>query len=81
MRRLTLIVTAGTVLTVLSLVAGCSGGATKDPEYKRAEALPPLDVPPDLTTPVQRGNTSLPEIDAGRSTEVLPEQSRIEVRY
>ncbi len=90
MRRLILVVAA---LTVLSLAAGCSSGAKftrKGPDYKQATTLPPLEVPPDLTSPVERGTTALPEIASTRSgsnaeaagggSRVLSEKSNVEVK-
>ncbi|SCZ54786.1 outer membrane protein assembly factor BamC [Thiohalomonas denitrificans] len=69
MRRLILIVAA---LTLLSLVAGCSSGSksTRNAEYRQAGTLPPLEIPPDLTSPVVRNDTSLPEISSGQHASV-----------
>ncbi|WP_303901951.1 outer membrane protein assembly factor BamC [Thiohalomonas denitrificans] len=86
MQRLTLIVAT---LTLLSLVAGCSSGAksTRNAEYQQAETLPPLEIPPDLTSPVARDDTSLPEISSGQHvaaggqpSSVLSEKSNVEVK-
>lgn len=55
-------------LALLALLGGCSmfeglqDGASRI-EYKSAQKLPPLDVPPDLTAPARDGRFSVPEPD------------------
>ena len=68
MHRLTPIVAALAVL----LIAGCSGGANSTrnaPDYRQANTLPPLEVPPDLTSPVVGNDMAVPELGTG---EALP---------
>lgn len=51
------------VLLGALLLAGCSSSGTFDNkvEYKSASTLPPLEVPPDLTTPKEDNRYVLPE--------------------
>jgi outer membrane protein assembly factor BamC len=48
----------------------CSGGATNGRiDYEGAKTLPPLDVPPDLSTPVDTGTENIPEVNSVASIE------------
>lgn len=50
----------------------CSGGASNERiDYEGARTLPPLDVPPDLSTPVDTGAENIPEVNS-----VATEQGR-----
>lgn len=53
-------------------LTACSGGASNGRiDYEGAKTLPPLDVPPDLSTPVDTGGENIPEINS-----VATEQGR-----
>jgi outer membrane protein assembly factor BamC len=55
---------------ILVLLAGCSTDALETKiDYKSAGTLPPLEVPPDLTTPSRDNRFSVPE--SGKSTATL----------
>jgi outer membrane protein assembly factor BamC len=62
---------AGIVAAVTALMlAGC-GSTLLDPakiEYKSEKKLPPLDVPPDLTTPAGEERYQIPEINPAGAT-------------
>lgn len=50
----------------------CSGGTSNERiDYEGARTLPPLDVPPDLSTPVDTGAENIPEVNS-----VATEQGR-----
>lgn len=69
-------------VTALSLVAGCSGGAKtarSGPDYRQASTLPPLEVPPDLTSPVVRGDMAVPEHQAGQNAGAATVNGRAQV--
>jgi outer membrane protein assembly factor BamC len=49
-------------VVALVLAGGCSGlGDAGKADYKTANTLPPLDIPPDLSTPTRDGRYALPE--------------------
>jgi outer membrane protein assembly factor BamC len=52
------------------LVAGCGSSGVKDDKvaYKSASSLPPLEVPPDLTTPKEDNRYVLPETSGDKAT-------------
>lgn len=64
-------------MVILSLLAGCSGLDRVFPdrraEYKKAEALPDLEVPPDLTADAINDNMAVP---GERNRASLSSQSR-----
>lgn len=89
-------VIAAAIAAILGgLLAGCAGGeAARKAEYQRAATLPPLEVPPDLTTPETRAGMALPELPqaqpqtasaqaaaevAGGGLRVLPQAKNIRV--
>ncbi len=54
---------------VALLVAGCSSsGTTGGVDYKSAGSLPPLEVPPDLTTPREDNRYVVPETAGDKAT-------------
>lgn len=72
-------------------LAACSGGASNSRlDYKEAKTLPGLEVPPDLTAPVNTGVEEIPQVGAGIGTEgaangshgqrVLPLAKGIEIK-
>jgi len=61
---------AGAVAAAMALLAGC-GSTLLDPakvEYKSEKKLPPLDVPPDLTTPAREERYQIPETNPAGAT-------------
>jgi len=79
------------------LSTGCSSSAeqSKKADYKKAESLSALEVPPDLTAPESRGGVEIPGVDDPRGAQtdaaqeatgdlaqesVLPEQTGVEIR-
>ena len=66
------------ILCGVLLIAGCSSSGTFDNkvEYKSASTLPPLEVPPDLTTPKEDNRYVLPETaDKDKATTLSGYQS------
>jgi outer membrane protein assembly factor BamC len=48
----------------------CSGGASNGRiDYEGAKTLPPLEVPPDLSTPVDTGTENIPEVNSVATVE------------
>lgn len=46
-------------------IVACSGGASNGRiDYEGAKTLPPLEVPPDLSTPVDGGSENIPEVNS-----------------
>lgn len=74
------------VLVCLALAA-CSGGSSNNRiDYKQAKTLPPLEVPPELSEPVDTGVDSVPELAATAAgtgtqgtTRVLPQAENIRI--
>ncbi len=58
----------GAVVAAAALITACAGN--KIPMYKRAEAVPPLEVPPDLTKPAEDPSFDIPQIGALLSKKV-----------
>lgn len=56
-RRLAVVAVA---MICAATLTACSSSATKDDEYKKARALPPLEVPPDLINPPKDQALALP---------------------
>lgn len=54
----------GLSVVCLAAVAACSNTKKEDEAYKHSEALPPLEVPPDLITPARDADTAIPELPA-----------------
>ena len=81
MRRLAAAAAALALLAACSSTEGLLDGASRI-EYKSAQKLPPLDVPPDLTAPARddryqvpdsaRGATTLSGYQAGRTQQARP---------
>lgn len=66
------------VAVAVTAVAGCSGDAemARASDYKQAQTLGPLEVPPDLTSPVGNDAMLVPE-GRGARAEVLPERDNV----
>jgi outer membrane protein assembly factor BamC len=56
---------------VLALSA-CSSGPSSRIDYKEAKSLPTLEMPPDLTRPVERDIARLPQGAVGDGSSILP---------
>jgi outer membrane protein assembly factor BamC len=59
------------LLAVACLVLiACSGGASNGRiDYEGGKTLPPLDVPPDLSTPMDTGSENIPEVNSVATVE------------
>ncbi len=78
------------LIAAVALATGCSVGSfsSKKVDYKQANTLPPLEVPPDLSSPVVQsdGLPALASLRSGSSDEVqpaarvLPKKLNVEVR-
>lgn len=71
--------TRGLLLTLCCLsLAACSGGSNSRIDYKEAKTLPSLEVPPDLSTPIDTGVENVPQqgavagVPGTTGTRVLP---------
>lgn len=63
------IIRAAVAAMIGLLLAGCASNNTGGLEYKKAVALPPLEVPPDLTAPDTQGSdVPLPEGATGQGS-------------
>jgi outer membrane protein assembly factor BamC len=82
---------AAAVAALCLALAACSGGTSNSRiDYKEAESLSELDVPPDLITPANTGVDEIPQVgagEAGSSTagaggiQVLPRSKGIEIKH
>jgi outer membrane protein assembly factor BamC len=74
--------------TLCLALAACSAGSGNSRlDYKEAKSLPALDVPPDLSAPVNTGVEDIPDVAAGESSvvagtavQVLPRARGIEIQ-
>lgn len=74
---------AATLAALCMALAGCSGGTSNSRlDYKEAKPLPGLEVPPDLTAPVNTGLEEIPRIESENGgIRVLPRTAKIHVRH
>jgi len=63
------------VLVLCALLGACSNSKKEDEAYKQAQALPPLEVPPDLINPPKDSSTAIPKLPPAAAPQQTPAQA------